>query len=56
MSGGVNIRKCDNCGKDKEVHGGKTCENGHFICSSCVSGGFFDSSRKTCPLCSKPLR
>ena len=56
FEGGDKIRRCDKCGKDKEVRGGKTCENGHFICSSCVSGGFFDPIRKTCPLCGTPLR
>lgn len=25
-------RRCDACGKEKDVSGGKTCENGHFIC------------------------
>jgi len=49
-------RICDCCGKKKEVSGGKTCENGHFICSSCVSGGFFDSPKKQCPICKKPIR
>ena len=53
---GDNIRRCDKCGEDKEVRGGKTCENGHFICSSCVYGGFFSSTLKSCPLCEKPLR
>jgi hypothetical protein len=49
-------RTCDNCGKEKDVSGGKTCTNGHFICRDCVSGGFFAPSRTTCPLCGKPLR
>jgi hypothetical protein len=48
-------RICDKCGKEKEVPGGKTCINGHFICSSCVSD-FFGWSLKTCPLCGKSLR
>jgi len=50
-------RKCDACGKEKDVRGGKTCENGHFICQSCIGGfGLFGSPRKTCPLCGKPLK
>ena len=50
-------RICDSCGKKKDVSGGKTCEKGHFICQSCVyGGGFFDSVRKQCPICKKPLR
>lgn len=49
-------RTCDPCGKEKDVRGGKVCSNGHFICASCVCGGFFDSPRTTCPLCQKPLK
>ena len=49
-------RKCDACGKEKDVKNGKTCENGHFICAGCVYGGVFDSKRTSCPLCGKPLR
>jgi hypothetical protein len=49
-------RVCDSCGKKKQVSGGKTCEKGHFICGSCVSGGFFSGPRTQCPLCRKPLR
>jgi hypothetical protein len=29
-------RICDSCGKKKDVKGGRTCENGHFICYECV--------------------
>lgn len=43
-------RECDCCGHEKDVWGGKVCENGHFICSSCAYG------RSTCPLCGKRLR
>lgn len=42
-------RKCDNCGKEKDTWGAKTCEKGHFICSAC------HISRTTCPLCGKRL-
>lgn len=49
-------RICSNCGKEKDVSGGKTCPNDHFICWECVSGGFLAPSRTTCPLCGKPLR
>ena len=28
-------RVCDSCGKKKDVGGGKTCENGHFLCKAC---------------------
>lgn len=48
-------RKCDACGKVKDVHGGKVCSNGHFICAGCIYGGFFGPTRTTCPLCGKPL-
>lgn len=37
-------RVCANCGKEKEVSGGKICEKDHFICSSCASG------RTQCPV------
>jgi len=49
-------RKCDSCGKEKDVKGGKTCERGHFICAGCTYGGLFGGTRKTCPLCGKPLK
>jgi hypothetical protein len=49
-------RICDACGKKKNVAGGKTCEKGHFICQSCVSGGVFGSPKTQCPVCKKPLR
>jgi len=48
-------RICDVCGKKKELSGGKTCEKGHFICSSCKSMGW-GSTRTQCPLCKKPLK
>jgi len=51
---------CDSCGKEKDVKGGRTCENGHFICKDCVWAGVgfmgFGSDLKYCPLCKKPLR
>lgn len=43
-------RICDKCGKEKDIQGGKTCENGHFICHSCVYYHIH------CPLCGKRLR
>ncbi len=49
-------RTCDSCGKDKDVHGGKVCEKGHFVCSSCVHYDFLGSIRTTCPICKKKLR
>jgi len=49
-------RICDACGKERDVGGGKTCENGHFICSHCVYGGIFGPTRTSCPLCKKSLR
>lgn len=49
-------RKCDACGKEKDVRGGKVCSNGHFICTSCIYGGFFGPTRTTCPLCGKSLK
>lgn len=48
-------RICSSCGKEKDVSGGKTCPNGHFICHSCCDMGIFSSSRKQCPLCKKDL-
>jgi transposase-like protein len=51
-------RICDACGKERELKGGKVCDNGHFICKECLwkSAGLFGGPRKTCPLCDKPLR
>ena len=50
-------RVCDVDGKEKDVSGGKTCENGHFICKDHVySGVIFISEKAYCPLCKKPLR
>ena len=52
-------RTCDSCGKEKDVQGGKVCEEGHFICKACVwsaPGLLGPGERKTCPLCGKPLR
>ncbi len=49
-------RICDSCGKEKELRGGKTCENSHFVCSDCVYGGFFGPTKSVCPLCRKTLR
>ena len=43
-------RVCDNCGKTKDVFGGKSCSKGHFICHSCAS------SHIHCPLCGHTLR
>lgn len=48
-------RKCDSCGKEKKVKGGKVCTKSHFICYSCVNVSVF-STRKTCPICSKKLK
>jgi hypothetical protein len=53
-------RICDSCGQEKDVKGGRTCENGHFICYDCVNKdvGFLTPFRdlKYFPLCDKPLR
>lgn len=53
-------RKCDACGKEKDLSGGATCEKGHFICYDCkmVTGAFGLSRdcRSKCPICDKPLK
>jgi len=52
-------RTCDACGKNQYIEGGKTCENGHFICKKCVWEGvtlLSGSDKKYCPLCKKRLR
>lgn len=54
-------RICDSCGKEKDISGGRTCENGHFLCRDCVYGSgidvlIFGTTKKICPLCKKPLR
>jgi hypothetical protein len=43
-------RKCDACGKIKNVSGAKICENGHFICYECYK------LYKRCPICQKPAK
>ncbi len=52
-------RNCAKCGKDKDVDGGRVCENGHFICKQCVytggSGILGHSAITSCPLCKKKL-
>jgi len=51
-------RTCAKCGRDKEIRNGVTCENGHFVCSSCKSGqGVLGGSvtLTKCPLCGKRL-
>jgi hypothetical protein len=54
-------RTCDACGKKKDVHGGKVCSNGHFICKDCVPtisvwDLFSPNMGPDCPLCGKPLK
>jgi len=51
-------RICDACGENKDIHDGKTCESGHFICKSCkwISGLIGRDIRKKCPVCDEPLR
>ena len=54
-------RTCDACGKRKDVEGGKTCPNGHFVCKDCVwttygPFGLFVGEAKYCPLCKEDLR
>lgn len=43
-------RVCDNCGHDKDVSGGKTCDKGHFLCHDCAS------RHVHCTVCSHRLR
>ncbi len=43
-------RICDNCGRDKDTSGAKTCSNGHFICHHCAAQHIH------CPLCKHTLR
>ncbi|MBU4266056.1 MAG: hypothetical protein KKE96_02395 [Candidatus Altiarchaeota archaeon] len=45
-------RKCDACGKETDVFGGKVCPNGHFICRAC----YISRGSTSCPLCKKSLR
>lgn len=43
-------RVCGNCGKTKDVHGGKICSHDHFICKECAFGHLH------CPICGHTLR
>ncbi len=52
-------RNCAECGKDKELTGGKVCEKGHFICKHCVnkdSDFLFSRPKSKCPICSTRLK
>jgi hypothetical protein len=51
-------RSCDVCGKQKDLEGGKTCENGHFVCKQCInkSAGIFSKPLDRCPLDKSKLK
>ena len=52
-------RLCIQCNKEKDLTGGRVCENGHFICAQCVHGeglAILGPSLVSCPLCGKKLR
>lgn len=52
-------RSCANCGKDKDIEGGRICEKGHFICKTCVnkdSDFFFSRPKTKCPVCGTKLK
>jgi len=39
-------RKCDACGKEKDVKGGKTCENGHFYVQAAFTADYLGEHEK----------
>ncbi len=47
-------RVCAICGEEKNVSGGKICENDHFICKKDLADGWLTKSR--CPLDKTDLR
>jgi len=54
-------RICDACVKEKDIHRGKICANGHFIFTeyvyiSEVLQQLFRLTQTLCSLCGKPLR
>jgi len=52
-------RICAKCGKEKEIKGGKICENDHFICKDCsyeTWGLIFSGYLEKCPVCGKKLK
>jgi hypothetical protein len=52
-------RVCACCGKEKDVAGGRICENGHFICYHCVheTDAFLSTGgRAKCPVCKSKLK
>jgi hypothetical protein len=52
-------RSCDVCGKTKPLDGGKTCDNGHFVCKQCVHKNdnvFGSGPLKRCPIDKTPLK
>ena len=42
---------CSICGKEKDIFGGKECENDHFTCKDC----YYRYGLK-CKMCGKPLK
>jgi len=56
----ISKRICSNCGKEKDVPDGITCENDHFIYKNCVYAGIsfmgFESALAICPFYKKPLK
>lgn len=48
-------RICSKCGEERDEAGGKECEDGHWICASCLGGRLLSWRRKTCPICGWPL-
>lgn len=53
-------RTCAECGREKELKGGKVCERkGHFICQTCVYKGsnvLFTYEKHKCPVCESRLK
>jgi len=52
--GGIKMaeRKCDICGQNKDVYGGKICQSGHFTCKSC----YYSNGVTYCQICQTELK
>lgn len=53
-------RRCASCGLERDVYGGKICDNGHFICKACIPraglGDLISGYKPKCPLDGTALR
>jgi hypothetical protein len=49
-------RLCVVCNKEKDMEGGKICEEGHFVCEADINSWIPGNRRTVCPLDKTKLR